>query len=233
MSFNSQYSGAQLEEMLKGASKYALFDDMWLNAVGKDGSIDHSREDPYILLGVGHTYEEALYALKFGITDETIPAGGFYNFYGKAILVNWNTGGGSGACRITGNNFISGCTILKVIKFAYGVYLGTAYAFGSNNSLEYIYGDIWINNAMSTGSFNCPLLKEIRIRGLQYNIFFTHCPLLSLESFQFLIANAANTTDITVTVHPDVYAKMTDEGNAEWNKVFTDAVAKKIAFATV
>lgn len=47
------------------------------------------------------------------------------------------------------------------------------------------------------------------------------------------MANAANTSAITITVHPDVYAKLTDESNAEWYAVLTAAAAKNITFATI
>ena len=57
---------------------------------------------------------------------------------------------------------------------------------------------------------------------------------LSLQSLKNLVeGEAAGTDPVTITVHPDVYARLTDTGNAEWNKVLTDAAAKKISFATV
>ena len=55
----------------------------------------------------------------------------------------------------------------------------------------------------------CPALEEIRIKNLKSNIFFADSPLLSLTSIQYMVDNAANTSPITITVHPDVYAKLT------------------------
>ncbi len=55
-------------------------------------------------------------------------------------------------------------------------------------------------------------------------------PLLTLGSFEYMVEQGAG--GITITVHPDVYAKLTDETNAEWHKVLTDATAKNITFAT-
>ncbi len=37
---------------------------------------------------------------------------------------------------------------------------------------------------------------------------------------------------VTITVHPDVYAKLTDESNTEWHQVLLDAAEKQITFAT-
>ena len=88
-------------------------------------------------------------------------------------------------------------------------------------------------------------LKEVRLTGLKTNISLVSSPLLSLASLQYLIANAANTATITVTVHKDVYAKLTgDTTNAaaaalteeeltQWQALVTTAAAKSISFATV
>ena len=69
-------------------------------------------------------------------------------------------------------------------------------------------------------------------------------PLLTFSTMQYLVTNAANTSSITVTVHPDVYAKLTGDTTnaaaaalsaselAQWQQVATNAAAKNIAFAT-
>ena len=36
----------------------------------------------------------------------------------------------------------------------------------------------------------------------------------------------------TITVHPDVYAKLTDETNTEWHALLALAAEKNITFAT-
>ena len=77
-----------------------------------------------------------------------------------------------------------------------------------------------------------PLLEEIRIKHLQASFNANTSPNLSLESLQYLITNAANTSAITVTVHADVYAKIQDETNAEWHALIETAAAKQITFAT-
>lgn len=79
----------------------------------------------------------------------------------------------------------------------------------------------------------CTALEDIRIEGMKVSLSFAQSPLLSLASLQYLVANAANTKAITITVHADVYAKLTDESNTEWYQVLTDAQAKNINFAIV
>ena len=58
-------------------------------------------------------------------------------------------------------------------------------------------------------------------------------PYLSLDSLQFLIQEATNTSPITITVHADVYAKIQDETQTEWHALIASAQEKQITFATV
>lgn len=85
------------------------------------------------------------------------------------------------------------------------------------------------NNAVLT---TCKSLQDIRINQLRYNVDLKDSPLLTLESFQYLVENATNTSAITVTVHADVYAKLTDPQQADWYAVNTAAQGKQISFAT-
>lgn len=103
-------------------------------------------------------------------------------------------------------NFIINCTKLKKV-------LGF---------LEY-HGTISI--------LGIPLLEEIRIKYLSNN-FTINSPLISLESLQYLITNASNTSPITVTVHADVYDKIQDETNTDWHALIEAATAKQITFVT-
>ena len=76
------------------------------------------------------------------------------------------------------------------------------------------------------GAFiGCAKLRNVEIRNAKVNISFSDSPLLSLDSIQYLVTNAANTSPITVTLHPDAYARLTDE-------IITAATAKQINFAT-
>lgn len=97
--------------------------------------------------------------------------------------------------------------------------------------------------ALST-FYNCFALEEVRLKGVKVNVNFATCPKLSSASLQYLVDNAANTSAITVTVHPDVYAKLTgDTSNAaaaaltaeelaQWQAIATEASGKNISFAT-
>lgn len=79
-----------------------------------------------------------------------------------------------------------------------------------------------------------PLLEFIQLRDVKVSVSFADSPSLSLESVSYLVENAANTSAITVTVHPDVLAKLQDaEGHPDWYAVNTAAQEKQISFATV
>lgn len=106
--------------------------------------------------------------------------------------------------------------------------------FRSCSKLKTVVGIILLSDsvAINTEVFAyCPLLERVRIRNLRSSLTFAHSPLLSLESLQYLVGNAGNTAAITVTVHADVYAKLTDPSNAEWYAVNAAAQARQIGFA--
>ncbi len=114
------------------------------------------------------------------------------------------------------------------------------------NKLRKIIGTI---NLIYTTSVNYAFdamdkLESIKIKNLKVNLSFQNSPLISLESLTYLIENAANTTPITITVHPNVYAKLTGDTSyavaavltpeeaAAWQQLVTDATAKQITFAS-
>lgn len=137
--------------------------------------------------------------------------------------------------------FAAGNTSLETVRFIGGVghingVLSFTSAFSYCYRLRYIYGEIKLNKS-TTGAESafvaCESLIGIEISRLQQNINFRWSRNLSLESLQYMVANAANTSAITITVHADVYAKLTDETNTEWYQVLLDAADKNITFATV
>ena len=61
--------------------------------------------------------------------------------------------------------------------------------------------------------------------GHVFNSFVFNAPKLRLECWAYMIEHAANTTAITITVHPDAYARLTDE-------LIEQAADKQITFTT-
>lgn len=98
------------------------------------------------------------------------------------------------------------------------------------SNLKEIIG--YIECPVAVDFLHASLLEEIRFKNIVRNFGIKDSPLISLESLQYLITNAANTSPITVTVHADVYAKIQDETNVEWHALLAAAEAKQIIFAT-
>lgn len=79
---------------------------------------------------------------------------------------------------------------------------------------------------------NWDALEEIYLEGMNYSVYLK-APNLKLECFQYLINTAFNTTEPkSVTVHPSVYAKITDEINEDWNALIAKALEKNITFVS-
>ena len=120
------------------------------------------------------------------------------------------------------------CPESTFVRFSYCDYL----FFGCQQLVTIVGGMTFENSNNNTALTSCKSLQDIRIKQLRYNVNLKDSPLLTLESFQYLVENATNTSAITVTVHADVYAKLTDPQQADWYAVNTAAQGKQISFAT-
>ena len=72
---------------------------------------------------------------------------------------------------------------------------------------------------------NCPKLETVYLCAIKKSFNIIYSPLLSLASIQYMVDNAANTTPITITLHPDAHARLTEE-------LIAQAAEKQITFAT-
>lgn len=89
-------------------------------------------------------------------------------------------------------------------------------------------------------------LTSFKLNRLQHNFSFANNPLIDLASFDYMVTNrvSTNTNNYTITVHPDVYAKLTGDTTNEaaaaltadelsqWQALLTKAAGKHIAFAS-
>lgn len=82
----------------------------------------------------------------------------------------------------------------------------------------------------------CQALEEIVFspnKQKRMSLSFAAASKLSLASVQRITAAIPDgTNEIAITVHPTVYAKLTDEANEEWHALIAAAEAKNIVFAT-
>ena len=231
------------------ASRMALFIDQWNAACGSYGKYDPANapdaQHPFYLNTLWLTYEEAINSLIF---IENTP--GQYCFYNKnKIRTNIS---GANASSWVGNPMdyaffqCSKLEVANIIGFSDNI-SSARRMFSRCVKLRKVIGEInFLQGQIDTYEFahDCVALEDIQITKLRFDLNLADCPLLSLASLQFMVANAANTTPITITVHPDVYAKLTGDTTnaaaaalsadelAQWQSLVSAAAAKNIAFAT-
>lgn len=120
---------------------------------------------------------------------------------------------------------------LEVINFSLNPQLRTSAVamFANCRKLRVIKGIMTLATSNPNDVINmfsvCPELRELQLKSLKISISFSDSPLLSLDSISYMVTNAANTSPITITLHPDAYARLTDE-------IITAATARQITFAT-
>lgn len=126
-------------------------------------------------------------------------------------------------------NSISGNSVLEVLVLSVsGLYIQNlvATAHGSFPKLRRVVGDwVYAKNNPSNYNFdygqpfqNCPLLEEIRMKGINKSHTFAVSPNLSKESVLYMITNAnppsgAAVGSITITLHPTAYARLKDDAD--------------------
>lgn len=116
----------------------------------------------------------------------------------------------------------------------------TSEAFTYCTSLLEVQGILHVQNNDAqrvhfyNGLIRCDNLHTLWLNGVCLNIpSFRWLKSIKCECIQYLIENAANTDAITITVHPDVFAKLTDETNTDWHPLLALAAEKNISFGTV
>ncbi|MDE5688659.1 MAG: hypothetical protein K2I18_08570 [Paramuribaculum sp.] len=202
------------------------FDRFWEASGGEVDRAGHP-EAPYGLNGLWLTYEEAVVVAAdtqyhvSGVVGRTIKgrtnfeppftasSGGLTNFQAPRVEV-LNVGTRNYASSFTGW-LVDAPKIVSIIGII----------------------DLTYFNGSMGNCLRCPKLAEVKFYGLKRDFNIRYLAAISLESLTYLVNNAANgEAIITVTVHPDVYAKLTDEANAEWFALLTAAIAKNISFAS-
>lgn len=155
-------------------------------------------------------------------------------------------------------NMFSQNGILEVVRlpqyYSDGVHLhkNTRDAFYGCYKLKEILNVMFAPQCISSSNtwmstfYKCVLLETVRIKNLYGNISFAQSPLISSDSISYLVENrtTAHTDVITVTVHADVFAKLTGDTTnpavaaltpaelAQWQQILTAATAKNISFTT-
>lgn len=246
---NQQTLTPQEQEQVRrnlAISKTELFDDMWRQSAGEWGDIDHTHIEngipsPYMCNDIWMGYDEALLSLLLCIGWHKRVAGaaakgrlGGGQKIRTPLPIYYSAGDG----QMDFGGLAQSNRTIEAVRFVPNApnnkTVSLSYAFYGCSSLHTISGTIYLDSRVDTNNTfrGCSALVTVYISYLAKSLSLSDSPLLSLASLQYLVDNAANTSAITVTVHPTVYAKLTDTANAEWHKVLADAAEKNIAFAT-
>lgn len=214
-------------------AKRAVFDDLFLAAVGTWGTIDYTHvEDgvskPYYLNELWLTYEEAVEIFKAYISlDNNQP------WFGNFKKIRTHLPFGRNYSTALGQTF-HGCTAIEIVRITF-VPSGSYATFMSCSKLRKVTA-ITEGNKFPTGQdfSGCVALEDLLIQRIAVNLYIQDCPLVNAASFRYMIQYAKNTAAITFYVHPDVYAKLTsavDDPDDEWYGLIDLAAAKNITFA--
>jgi hypothetical protein len=163
------------------------------------------------------SWNEAFNAVSFrtniqGTNKGNLSISASYSFINNTALEVFKMNGGV-YLTFTISMFY-GCVVLREVDF---IFMQMTIAANTNDMFKY-----------------CAALVTCYLRNVKVNLSFAWSPLLSLASLQYLIQYRANgTTPITITVHPTVFAKLTDNTNyPTWYAFNQDALTKYITFAS-
>lgn len=232
------------ELSLTERAKQRLFDDMWLKAVGSYGSIDHTHKEdgvskPYYLNELWFTYDEAV--AVYVSWHKGVHQNEAMSKFAVRTNMPFHTEWDSLMDRYAQANKTVEVLHLPMVLIGNHCFN----AFYNCTNLRKVYGLSHLHTNIDSSIFyGCSKLEYVGITNLKSSLNLMCSPLLCAESLRFIVTKAANTSAITITVHADVYAKLTGDTTneaaaaltpeelAQWQQVLTDAAAKNIIFAT-
>ena len=251
------------------SAKRAVFNDMF-NSEGNIGNRSHgsrpvtAKYDPENAPDASHpywcnktwlTYEEAVDAYNHRLTPSASPAGAISQCKPlRAVICSLHTTAGD---KLSYRGTFFGLSNLEVARLStndlQGVWVSSMQdAFHGCLKLKEIIPAI-IDSTDSWASWiaafrDCAELESFQLKGLRYNLDLKWSPKLSLATMQYLVDNASTAITaekpVVVTVHADVFAKLTgdttneaaaaltDDEKTAWAAVLTAATSKYISFAT-
>lgn len=239
---------------LTDSAKRAVFNDMFNLAAGSDGGYKPSEAPdpakPYLLNTLWLSYEEAvkIYAINGADAGRYQPnISRRYSHYNGAPLVNSVRTLFKVCGYTTDYGMFFGATKLEVVNV--NISGNLTWVFRGNSKLKTVLGTVEIYAVKSGDNliWDCALLEDVNLKGLRNNIRMLGCPKLSLATMQYLVDNASTAITaekpVVVTVHADVFAKLTgdmtneaaaaltDDEKTAWAAVLTAATSKYISFA--
>ena len=221
---------------LKDSAKRAVFNDMF-DAEGTISNRTHSARPvtakydpenapdashPYWCNKIWLTYEEAVDAYNHRLTPSVSPAGAIRQCGPlRTVICSLHTIWGE---KLSFSSTFRGLSKLEVARLStndiQGVWVSNMQgAFQGCLKLKEIIPAI-IDSTDSSLSWNvafadCAELESFQIKGLRHNLNLKWSPKLSLATMQYLVDNASTEitaeTPVVVTVHVNVFAKLTGD----------------------
>ena len=218
--------------------KEQLFIDMWNSACGTYGKYN-TETGFYELNGLTDiTYEQALaiYNNKLILNNEMQRV--LVNAQIRTILtIGSNNGAAVGGCKLA--LFAQGSSIEIFNGHEIEVTSSSNWMFNSCSRLTSVKGMYFFSGTTGV-TFGCVNLKTLYII-INGNVDFSNLPLLTYDSFDYIIKASNPHSIITIKVHPTTYAYLqgttppTEQVGGtteEWQALVTAATNKKISFAT-
>lgn len=208
-----------------------------------------AQTDLYVARGAVYNADTGLYELN-GLTDITEDQMREIYLYTASRIYDFNMSYTFSALYIRTNfpvnkrymanrEFIGTFFICRDIEVIYisdktGMVNSFNSPFYQCQSLREIMGEIIIT-PIKQFYFNpfadCWALTTFKLTGVSNNLSLSASPKIDLASMKWMIDNANNRSAITITVHPELYAKLTDEtGAPEWYALNQLAASRNIAF---
>lgn len=232
---------------LTDMAKKQLFIDLWNEAWGAWGCFDPENAPdplhPFYGNKLWMTYEEAILVLRSGELETVVSS-----FSQSGAITNIPNSRPFTGSIATQNWFC--VSAIKVARMPTGSWwcgsIENLFAYCSD--LVQVINPIILHGGLAnraTNVFNTSrLLEDFQIKNLNCDLDLRVCSKLRVSVFSYIVTNTGNTKPITITVHADVYAKLTGDTTneaaaaltaeelAQWQQVCLDANAKNIAFAT-
>ena len=244
-------SGVVPNENISDEARKSLFCDLFNAAAGTAGYAKFTNGVwDCKLNGLTLSYDEAV--LIYNVTNGSPATEGFCNARIRTNLWNdrlgYSNGPADDKCPVM---LFNRCSNIEVIRFSAWVH-DPLLMFGHCEKLTKVIGGIigddggWPKNRMTELFPHSPLITSFQLERLQNDVTFANNPLIDLDSFTYMVEHRAThiTDAYTITVHADVYAKLTGDTTNEaaaaltadelsqWQALLTKAAGKNIAFAS-
>ena len=224
------------------------FIDLWNNTFGQYGSYDATTNTFSANGFTGFSYEMALNI--YSLTGST-SFSGFLSTQRLDANIPTNAPLTSSYSDSAQSNFVNSFNYANLEVLNIASKLTGSFGFVSSIAgiafrcpkLKKVIGNIMIGSTSTTALsattiFNMPLCEEFKINLASYNptastsIYFANLAKINLESLTYLVNSYTRTQTITIRVHADIYAKLTNASSfPQWAQLVTTAQAKNITFA--